>query len=282
MKFAAALIATLALSACAHIPAGLPSNARYVVMGSSFAAGTGINGIKPGTPQRCGRSASNYATLVAGKLGLALDDQTCGGATTAHILGPWAELPAQIEAVNIETRLVTITIGGNDVGYVMNLFAASCLPSEGFNYQGVKRPCPTMRPPKAEDYAKLEANLRAVAREVSRRAPKARLVFVQYVKLIPDTPCAAAQLLPEGALATRDIGEQLARVTVRAALAEGADVLAADLFSRGHTLCDADKWSVGPKPGGIEAPAPWHPTAAGHAAIAAELAAMLTGSRTQR
>lgn len=275
MRIAAALIAALALSACAHIPANLPSNARYVAMGSSFAAGTGINGIKPGTPQRCGRSASNYATLVAGKLGLALDDQTCGGATTAHILGPWAELPAQVEAVNADTRLVTITIGGNDVGYVMNLFAASCLASEGFNFQGVKRPCPTMRPPKVEDYAKLEASLRAVAREVFRRAPKARLVFVQYVKLIPDAPCAVSQLSPEGALATRDIGEQLARVTARAALAEGAEVLAADQFSRGHTLCDADKWSVGPKPGGIEAPAPWHPTAAGHAAIAAELERML-------
>jgi lysophospholipase L1-like esterase len=282
VRLAAALLCTLALSACAHIPAGLPSNARYVAMGSSFAAGTGINGIKPDTPQRCGRSTSNYATLVAGKLGLALDDQTCGGATTAHILGPWNELPAQVEAVNADTRLVTVTIGGNDVNYVMNLFGASCVASEGFVIQGVKRPCPPQRPPKAEDYAKLEANLRAVAREVFRRAPKARLVFVQYVKLIPDIPCAASQLSPGGALVTRDIGEQLARVTARAALAEGAEVLAADQLSRGHTLCDAEKWSVGSKPGGPEAPAPWHPTVAGHAGIAIELEAMLTGSRTRR
>jgi GDSL-like Lipase/Acylhydrolase family len=257
VRIAASLIATLVLSACARIPA-LSSNARYVAMGSSFAAGTGINGIKPGTPPRCARSASNYATLVAGRLSLPLDDQTCSGATTAHILGAWSELPAQVEAVNADTRLVTITIGGNDVGYVMNLFAASCLANEGFMYQGVKRPCPTIRPPKAEDF------------------------FVQYVKLVPETPCAASQLSPEGALVTRDIGEQLARVTARAALAEGAEVLAADQFSRGHTLCDADKWSVGPKPGGTEAPAPWHPTAAGHAAIAAELEALVTGSRTRR
>ncbi|MFM6931770.1 MAG: SGNH/GDSL hydrolase family protein [Novosphingobium sp.] len=260
----------------------MPSNSRYVAMGSSFAAGTGINGIKPGTPQRCGRSAFNYATLMAGRLGLALDDQTCGGATTAHILGPWNELPAQVEAVNADTRLVTITIGGNDVGYVMNLFAASCQASEGFTIQGVKRPCPAARPPQAEDYAKLEASLRAVAREVFRRAPKARLVFVQYVKLIPNNPCGASQLSSEGALLARDIGEQLARVTARAALAEGAEVLAADQFSRGHTLCDADKWSVGAKPGGTEAPTPWHPTAAGHAAIAAELEKMLTGKAVRR
>lgn len=277
MKKLAALAALLALSACAHMQAGLPKGARYVAMGSSYAAGTGINGIKPGTPQRCGRSASNYATLLAGKLGLALDDQTCGGATTAHILGPWNELPAQVEAVNAETRLVTVTIGGNDVNYVGNLYAASC-SGEGFMVQGVKRPCPAMRPPKAEDYAKLEANLRAVAREVHRRAPKATLVFVQYVKLVPDNPCAESQLSAEGALINRDIGEQLAKVTARAAEAEGALVLPTNELSRGHTLCDADRWSVGIKPGGPEAPASWHPTAAGHAAIANALASMLAGN----
>lgn len=276
MKKFAAVLTVLALSACAHMQSGLPQGARYVAMGSSYAAGTGINGIKPGTPQRCGRSASNYATLLAVKLGLTLDDQSCGGATTAHILGPWNELPPQIEAVNADTRLVTVTIGGNDVGYVMNLYAASC-GGEGFTVQGVKRPCPPLRPPKAEDYAKLEANLRAVAREVHRRAPKAQLVFVQYVKLVPDNPCAASGLSPEGALVNRDIGEQLAKVTARAAEAEGALVLPANELSRGHTLCDAEKWSIGIKTGGPEAPTPWHPTAAGHAAIAAELGRMLAG-----
>lgn len=274
MKRLATLSLALALSACAHMQTALPQNARYVAMGSSYAAGTGINGIKPGTPQRCGRSASNYATLLAGKLGLALDDQTCGGATTAHILDPWNELPPQIEAVNADTRLVTVTIGGNDLGYVMNLYAATC-GGGGFTVQGVNRPCPALRPPKAEDYARLEGNLRAIAREVHRRAPRARLVFVQYVKLVPDNPCAESQLSPEGALLNRDIGEQLAKATARAAEAEGALILPANELSRGHTLCDADRWSVGIKPGGPEAPASWHPTAAGHAAIAAELEKML-------
>ncbi|MFM5930779.1 MAG: SGNH/GDSL hydrolase family protein [Novosphingobium sp.] len=276
MRRLAALALPLVIAGCAQLQPALPHSARYVAMGSSFAAGTGIYGIKPATPQRCGRSASNYATLVAGKLGLALDDQTCGGATTAHILGAWNELPAQIEAVTAETRLVTVTIGGNDLNYVGNLFAASC-SGEGFTMQGVKRPCPAIRPPKPEDYAKLEGSLRAVAREVHHRAPKATLIFVQYVKLVPDNPCAESQLSPEGALVNREIGEQLARVTARAAEAEGALVLPADQLSRSHTLCDAEKWSVGIKTGGPEAPAPWHPTAAGHAAIAAALERMLAG-----
>lgn len=275
MRKSSAVAAILALSACTHLQPGLTHNDRYVAMGSSFAAGAGINGIKPGTPQRCGRSAANYATLLSKKLGLALDDQTCGAATTAHILGQWNELPPQIEAVTPDTRLVTVTAGGNDIGYVTNLFAASCPAGGGFMVEGVRRPCPPMAPPTAEAFMKLEANLRAITREVRRRAPKARVVFVQYVKLVPDKPCPAAQLSPEGALLTRQIGEQLARVTARAAEAEGAEVLPVNELSRGHTLCDPDKWSVGPQPGGREAPAPWHPTEAGHAAIAAELEKLL-------
>ena len=277
MKRLAAISAVMALSACTHLQGGVPRNAHYVAMGSSCAAGTGINGSKPGTPQRCGRSASNYATLLADKLGLALDDQTCGGATTAHILGPWNELPAQAEAVNADTRLVTITIGGNDLGYVMNLYAATCNEAS-MTVQGSRRPCPALRPPKAEDYARLEASLRAITRDLRRRAPRARVIFVQYVRLVPDSPCAEAQLSPEGALVNRDIGEQLARVTARAALAEGAEVLPVDQLSRGHTLCDAEKWSVGIRTAGPEGPAPWHPTAAGHAAIAEALQRMVTGN----
>ena len=40
----------------------------------------------------------------------------------AHVLAPWNELPAQIDAVTPDTRLVTITIGGNDLNYIGNLF----------------------------------------------------------------------------------------------------------------------------------------------------------------
>ena len=270
-----ALCASLAvLAGCAHV-ATPTAGARYVAMGSSYAAGTALGGIKPGTPQRCGRSPESYASIVAERLHLALDDQTCGGATTAHVLGPWSELPPQINAVNAQTRLVTVTIGGNDLGYVMNLFAASCREAEGMTIQGRKIACPRPRPPVAEEYARLEGSLRKIAQEVRQRAPRARLIFVQYVKLIPDAPCDRLRLSPEGALATRLIGEGLARVTARAAEAERVEVLAAQDLSREHTACDAAPWSVGPEPTGPDANTPWHPTRAGHAAIADALGAML-------
>ena len=104
----------------------IPAGSRYVAMGSSFAAGPGLPVRVPGSPRRAGRSASNYAHLVARALGLDLHDVTYSGATTGDILRPSAAgQPAQLDAVTPATRLVTVTAGGNDVGYLPRLTLSS-------------------------------------------------------------------------------------------------------------------------------------------------------------
>ena len=267
----AILAASLLLAGCAHHQAE-PLHGTYVSLGSSFAAGTALGGLQPGTPERCGRSPVNYASLLAARLQLSLVDVACGGATSSHVLGPWNELPAQIEAVTADTRLVTITIGGNDLGYVLNLVAASCDPAKGMTFGGQQRPCPTMRLPDEADYARTEAALRDIARAVKLRAPAARLVFVQYVQLVPDKACPALAMPANTAATVRTIGLRLAQITQRAARAEGATWLAADQLSARHTPCDDQPWSTGPKPNGPSGNAPWHPNMAGHAALADALA----------
>lgn len=266
----ALLAAALLLAGCAHQPK-LQQSGRYVSLGSSFAAGTALGGAKAETPRRCGRSPVNYATLLAGRLGLDLIDVACGGATTAHVLGPWNELPAQLDAVTPDTRLVTITIGGNDLSYVFNLAAASCDPAKGLSFGGRNAPCPASKVPGEADYTRLESGLREIARSVRQRAPAARLIFVQYVQLVPTTACAALALPADGAAMNRTIGQRLADITARAARAEGAEVLLIDRLSAAHTPCDPTPWSTGPQPLGPSANAPWHPNMAGHAAIAAAL-----------
>lgn len=282
---ALALSLALPLAGGAHADDGLrktlPAGARYVAMGSSFAAGSGIDESKPGSPARCGRSVSNYAALVAEHFNLALDDQTCGGATTESILAPWGELPAQIDAVNADTRLVTITVGGNDIGYVGSLFAGTCraLGIDALDLGKAVLPCKTMLAlgvPDDAAYGKLAGNLREIADLVHSRAPKATLVFVQYVTLVSDKDCPDARLLPADLAQAREIGIRLADVTAQVAREKGALLLAADELSRDHTPCDAEPWSIGfpvdPKaiPG-----AAWHPNLAGHAAIANALEDML-------
>lgn len=270
----ALLAAGFLLASCAHQPLP-PLSGRYVSLGSSFAAGTALGGVKPDTPERCGRSAANYATLLASRLGLELTDTACGGATTAHVLGPWNELPPQIDAVTPQTRLVTITIGGNDLGYVRNLVAASCDPAKGISLGSRTLACPAIKEPTEADYARTEDGLRQIARTVKQRAPGARVIFVQYVRLVPDAACSGLKLSPVDAAITRTIGQRLAKLTMRAASAEGAEVLAADQLSVGHTPCAKQPWSAGPQPTGPAANAPWHPNMAGHAALAEALARQL-------
>ena len=277
-KFLPTVLAALCLSsaALAH-DEPLPAHARYVSMGCSFAAGPGLQPIRTGGVIRCGQSAANYASLLAAQLDLALEDRSCGGATTAHILGPWNELPPQLDAVTPETRLVTITIGGNDLNYVGNLFAASCKPGEGFAMGAQTVPCPAMKLPVEADFEKLEANLREIVRQVAVRAPRARLVFVQYVSLVPDRACPAAQISAENARDLKAIAARLTAITARVAHAGGALVLSADRLSRHHTPCDPQPWSVGlPRQFDRNQDAPWHPNHAGMIAIADGLAKLLS------
>ena len=99
---------------------------RYVALGSSMAAGPGIRPRAPGAPRWSGRSARNYPHLLAERFNFDLVDVTFSGATTAHVLADrQLSAPPQIAALDGSESVVTVTIGGNDVGYVPLLMAAS-------------------------------------------------------------------------------------------------------------------------------------------------------------
>ncbi len=73
--------------------------------------------------------------LVAERLGYDLVDATYSGATTANVLRERQHgAPPQVDVLDGSEHLVTVTIGGNDVGYVPLLFAATAPRAAG-------RPC---------------------------------------------------------------------------------------------------------------------------------------------
>ncbi len=275
------------LASCATLPnpgvTPMPVGARYVAMGSSFAAGPGITRLADDRDPRCTRSFDNYPRQVARRLQLDLVDVSCGGATTGHILKGWNELPPQIDALSAETRLVTVTIGGNDVGYIGSLFAASC-SEESAAVEAVKKACAGLRarmgasgssvPAISEEvkWAAAEAGLAAIAAEVSRRAPKARLVFVEYLALIPKgPPCAAMPLPAQAAQKGRDTAERLSRITRKVAAQAKAEVLPIAETSRAHHACAKTPWVTGFVPtGGAPIPgfAGYHPNVDGMTAVA--------------
>lgn len=274
---ASVVLLAVALGAAAAQPAQpLRPGDHYVAMGSSFAAGPAIANPAPDAPARCGRSADNYAAQLARRLSLRLTDVSCGGARTVHLLGAWDELPPQLDALWSRTRLVTITIGGNDLGYMGALFRASCRGQDG-PPRDPQRPCGPFGDPGEAAYADVRANLQRIAAEVRRRAPQARLVFVDYASIVPPAGnCAAVPLAADDAAAARALAARLARITAEVARAAGAEVLAASAVTADHHACAREPWMNGHvAPVTPGAGAPYHPNLAGMTAVADALQALL-------
>ncbi|MFZ1301549.1 MAG: SGNH/GDSL hydrolase family protein [Candidatus Microsaccharimonas sp.] len=115
---------------------------EYVAMGDSFSSGEGVEpflyGTATDTVNECHRSQDAYPMLLEEDEDLNLDMTAfvaCSSATTQNVLyggtgtGSW-DSPAQISALSESTDIVTITVGGNDVGfrdYVIGCFA-TCGP----------------------------------------------------------------------------------------------------------------------------------------------------------
>lgn len=252
---------------------------RYVALGSSMAAGPGIWPRAAGAPWGSGRSARNYPHLVAQRCGLELLDVTFSGATTAHVLADHQRgKPPQITALNGSESLVTITIGGNDVGYVPLLMAAS-LPRTARWLPLLGARMSELLDHDARNQA-LDAvfeSLCAVGHAVRERAPRARVFFVDYLTILPPAGTPAAPLSQADADLGRHVAVTLERLTADAATATGCQVVRAAAASRDHHAWSAEPWTVKPTRTLVPLPgraAPLHPNAAGMRA-AAELVAAL-------
>jgi lysophospholipase L1-like esterase len=259
----------------------IPARSRYVAMGSSFAAGPGLPSRVPGSPRRAGRSTGNYAHLVARALGLDLHDVTFSGATTSDILRPPAAgRAAQLDAVTPETSLVTITAGGNDVGYLPRLTLASVpwplrvLPPVTARVGALGEASAT-----DERFEQLGRNLAAIAGRLRDRAPACRVLVVDYLSILPpDGPAPAPPPPAEITAWGRVIAARLAAVTQAAAATAGWTYIAASAASAGHHAWSAAPWTRRFHLS-LRGGAPYHPSAAGMAAVAELVLAKLAEDR---
>jgi lysophospholipase L1-like esterase len=231
---------------------------QYVALGSSYAAGPGITPAVPGSPPPCARSAENYAHVVARERSLSLVDVTCSGATTVDVLhaGQFG-LPAQLAAVTAETQLVTVTIGGNDVFFMTNLFAMSCDHESALPVACATRPDALVN----ARFAGLPDSLRQVVAEARRRSPKVRIVFVNYFTVLPEQgTCARIGLTAAQADEMRAVAAHLADITRKAAAETGAGLLDVASLSRAHNACSSNPWVLGARREEGTAIPPFHPT----------------------
>ncbi|CAN7205660.1 SGNH/GDSL hydrolase family protein [Mycolicibacterium frederiksbergense] len=241
---------------------------RYVALGSSMAAGPGIPPTAPGSPLLAMRSQRNYPHLVAQRLDLELVDVTYSGATTANLLTERQHgEPPQVDALDGTETLVTVTIGGNDVGYVPMLCAAALPaplrwlpPLRGMRDAGARE----------RALAAVADELIEVGRVIRHRCPQARVMFVDYLTLLPPQGAARPLSATDTALG-RAVAAELERLTGAAAQATGCELVRAAQASRDHHPWSAQPWTTLPSRFPVPIPghtAPLHPNAEGMRAVA--------------
>jgi lysophospholipase L1-like esterase len=249
----------------------LPEGSEYVALGSSYGAGPGLGDREPGSPRRAGRSTHNYARLLAERLGLKLTDATFSGATVAQILGREAGATSmpQLDAVTSETRLVTLTGGGNDVGYISYLVSAS-LPPLVRAITGGNRRLTQLRDSRELDRrgAALANDLTALFAAIRARAPKATIAVTDYLTLLPPgASVGAPPLAPEDADRGREFVTRLNLVLRQAAARAGVVFAEVSAFSAPHHAWSSEPWTERFVLFGGKAAA-YHPTRAGMVAVA--------------
>jgi lysophospholipase L1-like esterase len=106
--------------------------ARSVALGDSYSSGEGNPPFEYETDvsnqNGCHRSSQAYPRLLQNNPALDVGPtafMACSGATTANITGGQWNEPPQTDALTNETEIVTLTVGGNDVGFTDYAFACT-------------------------------------------------------------------------------------------------------------------------------------------------------------
>jgi len=264
-----------------------PTIASYAALGDSYTAAPFV----PVTnlAEGCLRSNGNYPSLLAAELGISeLRDVSCSAAETTDIeqaqrvAGRRGSVPPQIRAVESDTDLVTVGIGGNDE----DLFATLLGCIEGFSLaspdQGANAPTRQGCRPSAgptEVIARTGDRVQQVLRAVARRAPRAEVLLVGYPRLLGATQGCPAFPIDEAEVpAARALEQALRDALARAARRADATFLDTYEVSAGHEICSDDPWVNGRRTEQSRALA-FHPFAEGQQAIAEALAVELEQGR---
>ena len=243
---AATLLSQVAVAASASAQTAV----HYVALGDSYSSGVGA-GSYTSASGSCDRSANAYPQLWANSNSPAsFAFVACSGATTSSVIS------SQLAALSSATTLVSITVGGNDVGF-SNVMQTCVLHTTSTCVTAIDAA-------ESQMTAQLPAELNAVLADIRADAPNARVVVLGYPELYDLSKSATCV-----GLSTTDRQDLNAAADeldgqVKAAAGRYGDVFA-DVRSAfaGREICDSGKWlhSVNI----LDVGESYHPTAAGQA-----------------
>ncbi|NUS74272.1 MAG: SGNH/GDSL hydrolase family protein [Corynebacteriales bacterium] len=271
----ATLLGGLTLAPALAANAQTPEPIHYVALGDSYVSG-------PGIPQQdtsgCGRSDQNYPALIAAELKpQEFTDVSCGGATTKEMtasqLDNGKEInPPQLEALTEKTDLVTLGIGGNDIGF--GSIVQTCVMLGLVDKDGA--PCQARYTIGGSDQLEKKigekaTEVDAVLDAIAQRSPDAKTYIVGYPTILPESgTCQNVLPFAKGDYEyLRGVFGKLNSMLEEQADKNGAHYIDTVTGSKGHDVCQpvGTKWVEGITP---ESPAaPVHPNALGMAGTAA-------------
>lgn len=263
-----ALLATLAVALAAAATPSFGASGAYVALGDSFTSGPLIPN-QTGSPAGCLRSDRNYPSVArAGLTDIAVfRDRSCSGATTADMFDPQTVTlgvnPPQLDGLSLDTRVVSLGIGGNDIGF--SDIVINCARLNPFD------PCKDdyvsgSRDAIADRIAATQPKVDTVLEVIRERSPNAKVFVVGYPTVLPATGNGcwpAVPITPTDVPYLRAKTQQLNAMLASAAAARGATYVDAYTSSNGHDVCKSPsvKWVEGLVP--VNLAAPVHPNANG-------------------
>ncbi|MDN4596574.1 SGNH/GDSL hydrolase family protein [Leifsonia virtsii] len=230
----------------------LTPSTRYVALGDSFAAGMG-GGDEKG---KCRLSPAAYPAVFAQKSGVDLVvNAACAGATTSDLL------KHQLIALDDRTDLVTVSIGGNDLGVAQ--IAGDCAA-------GKVTACRNEVTAALSLLNVLPDRLRTTYSAIAQAAPNARIVVTSYVLLYDSSDPSAKDFQTAAAINAATIGlNEVIRQAVEEQRAKGVAMTYLPVDFAGHAVGDKTPWL---NTSGADI---FHPTATGYAQYAKRLTQLL-------
>jgi hypothetical protein len=250
------------------------SAASWAGLGDSYAAGPLIPNQQL-NPLGCLRSDRNFAHLAAASLGRSLADVSCSGAKTDDMTAPQDVTPGpanppQFNALTADTQIVTLQIGGNDIGFTSIL--QNCATANPFAHPCRDKYVVNGRDTLADKIAATAPKIAAVLQGIHARSPNARVFVVNYAAILPETGSGCWPQVPiafSDVPYLRGVEKNLNAMLAQQAAANGAGIVDDYTASIGRDACKSasTRWVEPLVPG--NAAAPFHPNARGEAGVAA-------------
>jgi lysophospholipase L1-like esterase len=246
----------------------------YVALGDSYSSGEGtFNYDNDKLAQQCHRGPTAWARIAGNRVPeiVSTVHKACSGAKTADLLTTYKGNSAQLTpgAPNSSKDLVTITIGGNDVGFggiIKDCYLPGGTCADDPNSNGFK-----------QKLANLKTSLgNTIYPALKRSYPSARLVHVGYPRITPlpgVTPYQCGWLGKDEQEAGVKLAKMLNDTIAAAAKSAGITFIDVTNVLAKHELCTKDSWMTAiTLPGGSER---GHPNIAGQKALALSIASQL-------